>query len=248
MVSLKLRDTTTQNNSELIAWRGSAAVATKLDREGKNISERKRDMGKRKGRMLPVLDDANNDHYCCNKKSKTMDAAAAAPLTQSLEDDMTMLSPFIQYYRETFGSLWKSDVESAMTKPLPLTIRVLKPTCSLERELRRFGFRNVTEQDFTLHLSNHQKRTMHKKLDSAATQELLSNTWIMAEEDLYQSNALKKQHLGELNSMLPVSILTAILTKFNCYVSRGFFVCSLKKICTKDNAYMPKHKTQSNQQ
>ena len=92
-----------------------------------------------------------------------MDAAAAA-LTQSLEDNTTMLSPFIQYYRETFGSLWKSYVESAMTKPLPLTIRVLKPTCSLERELRRFGFRNVTEQDFTLHLSNHQKgRTMHKK-------------------------------------------------------------------------------------
>ena len=31
VVSLKLRDTTTQNNYELIAWRGSAAVATKLD-------------------------------------------------------------------------------------------------------------------------------------------------------------------------------------------------------------------------
>lgn len=225
VVSLRLAETTP--NNELIAWEGSVTVATKLDREGKNVSERKRDMGKRKGRMFPGL-SGNNDHYC-NKKSKTVDAAA---LTQT-SDDGTTLSPFTRYYRETLGSLWSPDVEAAMARPLPLTIRVLKPTCSLEEELRKFGFRNVTDRDFTLHLSDHRQRTIYKKLDSVATQELLGNTWIM---DLHQSDALKKRALGvflsdarisgellqqELNSMLPVSIIAAILMKNPMLVNRS---------------------------
>lgn len=217
VVSLKLEQSVPDDH--LIAWQGSMVVATKLENEGKNISERKRDAGKRKGRMMPVLDE--DEHS--NKKSK-VDGTS-----ESTSNDNVLLSPFIQYYREKLGHLWKPELhETAMAKPLPLTLRVLKPSDNLSQELVGFGFRRVTSSDFSLDLYNLHEHigVVNMTLDKRATQELLSNTWIMADEDLYQKNNVKKQQLGvflsdarisgeiiqqELNSMLPVSILAAVL-------------------------------------
>lgn len=216
VVSLKLQDPISDN--DLIAWHGSAAVADKLVGEGKNISHRTRDVGKRKGRMMPALED----DLCTKRNKHDNHAPESAPMvTQSM-------SPFIQYYRSKLASLWKPDIhEVAMSKPLPLTIRAIKPSSSLHAELSRLGFRKVRETDFSLNLYN-QKDGAMRTLDIDITQELLSNTWIMAKEELYQSNAEKKYQLGvflsdarisgeilqqELNSMLPVSILAAALKK-----------------------------------
>jgi ribosomal 50S subunit-recycling heat shock protein len=58
VVSLKLQDPV--SSDVLIAWHGSKAVADKLGEEGKNISQRSRDVGKRKGRMMPVLEEGNH--------------------------------------------------------------------------------------------------------------------------------------------------------------------------------------------
>ena len=204
---------------KLISWKGSEAVATKLEEEGKNISQRKREVGKRKGRMMPVLDEQDAH---CTKKSKS-DTNESNPVLS----DTAPLPPFLQYYRERLASLWIPDIhEVAMEKPLPLTIRVLKPTIGLDKELHNFGFRTVTENDFTLELCNGPGKICDMKLDSLAVEELLMNTWIMEGETQYQNDSIKKQQLGvflsdarisgellqqELNSMLPVSILAALL-------------------------------------
>ena len=212
VVSLKLEQSLQNDQDQLIAWQGSAAVAAKLDCEGKNISDRKRDVGKRKGRMMPILESEE----CSNKRIKSQNASA----------EISELSPFIQYYREKLGHVWKADIhESALAKPLPLTIRVLKSSDTLEAELVKFGFRFVTENDFSLELYSKQQ-AKYERLDALATDELLRNTWILANDDVYQKDSQKKQELGiflsdarisgeilqqELNSMLPVSILAAIL-------------------------------------
>ena len=218
VVSLELDHSLPTDQDQLIAWQGSAAVAARLDCEGKNISERKRDLGKRKGRMMPLLADGDHMNKRCKPEGVSVSTSAEIPT----------ISPFIHYYRQRLGPIWKVDIhEAAMSKPLPLTIRVLKPSGNLEAELRKFGFRYVEETDLSLEVYDRQ-HTKHGRLDALATRELLCNTWIMADEDVYQRDSLKKQKLGvflsdarisgeilqqELNSMLPVSILATILKK-----------------------------------
>lgn len=218
VVSMKLEPTSLlTEGSELIAWYGSAAVATKLEGEGKNILDRKSDMGKRKGRMMPVLDQPG---VHSNKRSKI--------------DDLCSLPPFLLYYRQKLAFSWKPDIhEAAMAKPLPLTIRVLKPTHRLENELISFGFRKVMARDFSLELCDVTDNTIRKTLDAVAVHELLSNAWIIQDEKRYQDDIIIRKDLGtflsdarisgeilqqELNSMLPVSILAAFLKKRNMWL------------------------------
>ncbi|KAL3787075.1 hypothetical protein HJC23_011759 [Cyclotella cryptica] len=230
LVSMKLEPTglltesSVDEQRELIAWYGSAAVAIKLEEEGKNISERKRDVGKRKGRMMPALDQTEVDF---NKRSKSNEHNV------SVHPEVRTLPPFLLYYRQKLRMLWKPDIhEAAMSKALPLTIRVLKPTDRLEKELRSFGFRKVMARDLSLELCDRNDSTIRTMLDAAAAHELFTNAWIMEDEMRYQNDIVNRRELGvflsyarisgeilqqELNSMLPVSILAAFLKKQNVW-------------------------------
>lgn len=112
--------------------------------------------------------------------------------------------------------------------------------------------RKIKISPFTLHLSDHQQRTICKKLDSAAAQDLLSNTWRCSDKtsswgilsDRRISGELLQQ---ELNSMLPVSIFAAITmtnlmlvirTYYNIYPLPWSESCSRFKVLstTKNNS------------
>jgi len=130
----------------------------------------------------------------------------------------------IQYYREKLSMDWTSEVESAILQPLPLTIRVLKPSTHLSNELKDLGFSMIAEEDFSLHLSGDDKQTK-QQLDTSIMHELIRDTWIakgdnnsdekklgvfLAEARI--SNEILQQ---EATSMLPVSILSSHLKRQN---------------------------------
>lgn len=202
-------------DAKLISWRGSEEVAKRLEDEGKHVSQRERDVCKRKGRMMTVMDVEDGCPSCTRKVR-------------------CAISPFIEYYRKKLGSSWIPEVhETAMLKPLPLTIRALKPSQRLDKELRDLGFHPVTVDDFSLNLCITRDNITHEleePLNGAAVQQLVHNTWIIRDEALVQSKE-KKQQLGvflsdarisgeilqqELNSMLPVAVIASVLKNQAC--------------------------------
>ncbi len=213
LVSLEIETSSlsASNTGELISWKGSENVAKKV--------EGHRDYDERMGRMTVSL---------------TSSLVAA-------NDDSEQIStlPFIQYYRTKLERLWVPSIhELAITKPLPITLRVLKISKSLEDELRGFGFRPVKESDVNFKLCHNaieedgdvtqqqQQQKQMKPIDPDIMKEFMSNTWIMDQEE--KSTAGRESQLGvflsearisgeilqqELNSMMPVSILVSILKK-----------------------------------
>ena len=127
IVSLQLEPEESSRGDDLVAWRGSEEVAKTLEGTTQRQGE------SRQGRM-----------------STSTDEGLPPSLTPSLDD-----CEMIKYYREKLGKSWMTSVnELAITKPLPLTVRVLKTSDWLHKELIYFGFRPVTEEDFSLQLSS----------------------------------------------------------------------------------------------
>mmetsp|Transcript_19001 Transcript_19001/g.35427 ORF Transcript_19001/g.35427 Transcript_19001/m.35427 type:complete len:853 (+) Transcript_19001:42-2600(+) len=204
-VSLQLESEIDRNDGDLIAWRGSVEVAERL--EGS-------DRGERQGRMMASSSSSNYVQGSIQKETMS---------------DCEM----IKYYRERLGRVWVPEVhESAIMRPLPLTLRVLKPSARLDDELRELGFGLVTEEnDFSLQLSCLGKDDETKRLSSSAMQELLRDTWIARGNNNNTNNNPKEddsteKKLGlflsearvtgemmqqELTSMIPVAILAAHL-------------------------------------
>ncbi|KAL7533323.1 hypothetical protein ACHAXR_007910 [Thalassiosira sp. AJA248-18] len=200
VVSLQLEEEVSRRNGDLIAWRGSEEVARGL--------EGVRDQGERQGRMSASTN---------GEVSIRMDSLSGCDM--------------IQYYREKFGKAWNPEIhESAIIKPLPLTLRVLKPSTQLDSELTELGFSPVNEeQDFRL-----QDENGRKLLSKSAMRELLGNTWI-ARDNLKRTDSSERK-LGlllcegrvtgelmqqELTSMIPVAIMTAHLKKQKMSVQTG---------------------------
>lgn len=213
LVSLEI-DTSSLSASttgKLVSWKGSEDVAKKL--------EYQRNYGERKGRMTTSL--------------------ASSSIAANVDSRNFSTLPFIQYYRTKLGRLWVPSIhEVAIMKPLPITLRVLKSSKSLENELRGFGFRpvkesdvnfklcrNATEEDGDVTQQQYQQQQM-KPIDPDIMKEFMSNTWIMNQKE--RSTAGRESQLGvflsearisgeilqqELNSMMPVSILVSILKK-----------------------------------
>ena len=130
----------------------------------------------------------------------------------------------IKYYREKLGDDWTSEVESAILQPLPLTIRVLKPSTQLSDEMKDLGFSMITDEDFSLQLNNDDNKTK-QQLNTCIMQELIRDTWIAKGNDNSDekklgvfladtriSNEILQQ---ETTSMLPVSILSSHLKRQN---------------------------------
>ena len=166
----------------------------------KSIEGDKLDMDDRQGRMLAGNPYENNNNTNL--------------------DDCEM----IKYYREKLGDDWNSEVESAILQPLPLTIRVLKPSTQLSNELKDLGFSMITEEDFSLQLSGVDNQTK-QQLNTCIMQELIRDTWIAKGNDSSDekklgvflaeariSNQILQQ---ETTSMLPVSILSSHLKRQN---------------------------------
>ena len=194
---------------KLVSWKGSEDAAKKLEGQRDNVE--------RKGRM--TISQASPD--------EVIDANAIPIL------------PFIKYYRTKLGRLWVPSIhETALKKPLPMTLRVLKDSKHLEHELRRFGFRPVSIPDVCFQLcptsnvtegdDGDATRQQHhtSSIDPNIMKEFMWNTWIMDQAQL--STVERERQLGvflsdaricgeilqqELNSMMPVSILVAILKK-----------------------------------
>jgi len=198
VVSLQLEPGSSREEGSLVAWRGSEEVAKKLEGE--------RDRGERQGRMTVLVD-----------------AEASIQKDTKLSD-----CEMIKYYRDKLGKAWIPDVhESAIMQPLPLTLRVLKPSSRLAKELEYLGFSPVTEEDFSLRLSSLDGNET-KLLSKSANQELLRDTWIAKGNNSLKTDDSSEKNLGiflsearvsgeimqqELTSMLPVSIMTAHLKR-----------------------------------
>jgi len=130
----------------------------------------------------------------------------------------------IKYYRDKLGDDWTSEVESAILQPLPLTIRVLKPSTQLSNELEDLGFKMITEEDFSLQLSGDDNQTK-QQLDTSIMQELIQHTWIAKGNDnsdekklgifLAEARISNEILQQETTSMLPVSILSSHLKRQN---------------------------------
>ena len=194
MVSLQLESEVDRKEGELISWKGSEQVA-------KSIEGDKLDMDDRQGRMV-----AGNTTYEHNNN------------TNLGECEM------IKYYREKLGDDWTSEVESAILQPLPLTIRVLKPSNQLSNELKDLGFSMITEEDFSLQLGDDDNQT-EQQLNTCIMQELIRDTWIAKGNDnseekklgvsLAEARITNEILQQETTSMLPVSILSSHLKRQN---------------------------------
>ena len=130
----------------------------------------------------------------------------------------------IKYYRDKLGTDWTSGVESAILQPLPLTIRVLKPSTQLSNELKDLGFSRIAEEDFSLHLSGVNNQTK-QQLSTCIIQELIRDTWVAKGNDncdrqklgvfLAEARISNEILQQETTSMLPVSILSSHLKRKN---------------------------------
>jgi len=135
----------------------------------------------------------------------------------------------IKYYREKLDGDWTSEVECAILQPLPLTIRVLKPSTQLSNELNDLGFSMITEEDFSLQLSGVDNQTK-QQLNTSIMNELIRDTWIAKGNDnsdekklgifLAEARISNEILQQETTSMLPVSILSSHLKSqnFDCDV------------------------------
>jgi len=198
MVSLQLESEVDRKEGELISWKGSEQVAKSIEGDKFDMADRQGSMDDRQGRMM--AGNTNEQHNSTNLGDCEM----------------------IKYYREKLGEDWTSEVESAILQPLPLTIRVLKPSTRLSNELKDLGFSMITEEDFSLQLSDVNNRTKHQ-LNTSIIQELIRNTWIAKGDEISDkkklgvflaeariSNEILQQ---EATSMLPVSILSSHLKR-----------------------------------
>ena len=232
LVSLEIDKSSLSISSteKLISWKGSEYVAKKL--------EDQRDYGERKGRMSTSIESSL---YAADVDFNTISTL-----------------PFIQYYRTKLGRLWVPAIhEVAIMKPLPITLRLLKNSKSLEDELRGFGFRPIKESDVHFQLRRNisngdgdvtQQQQQMKPIDHNIMKEFMSNTWIMDQKQL--STAGRESQLGvflsesrisgeilqqELNSMMPVSILVSILKKKMVKEQRND---SSSKTCTRPMRFL----------
>ncbi|KAL9186346.1 hypothetical protein ACHAXT_005584 [Thalassiosira profunda] len=197
VISLQLEDETPRMEGELISWRGSAEVAKSL--EGNAAGN-----GKRLSRM-----------------------ASSADAEPTVQKDTLVECEMVKYYREKLAKVWVPELhESAMARPLLLTLRVLIGTPALDRELSDVGFRPVSEDDVSLQVGSLGGSSM-RPLSKAAMQELLRDTWILDDSSGKRSEANEKR-LGvflsearvtgevlqqELTSMIPVAVLASHLKK-----------------------------------
>ena len=149
IVSLQIEPEESRKGSDLVSWQGSKDVAKRL--EGDVDGE------ERRGRMGSSGHSDDTIH----------------------KEDLSNYE-MIKYYREKLGHAWNSEVhEPAIMKPLPLTLRVLKPSAMLSKELKSLGFSPVTEEDFVLQLSSlDADEEGPKKLASSLIHELVDNTWV----------------------------------------------------------------------
>ena len=216
VVSLQLEDEVEREEGELISWKGSKEIALKLQGNTSNCCNMN-------------INTANN-----GERQGRMRMASTSTDTKKSVIDLDTTCEMVQYYREKLGSSWDPKVhEIAITQPLPLTLRVLKPSMHLAQELKDFGFRPVTEEDdFSLPVScldSNDNET--RQLNQSAMQELLDNTWILAcahGEKSEGNNELSGKKLGvflsearvtgelmqqELTSMIPVAIMASHLKK-----------------------------------
>ena len=170
------------------------------EQAAKSIEGDKLDMEDRQGRMM--AGNTNEQHNNTNLGECEM----------------------IKYYRDKLGNDWTSEVESAILQPLPLTIRVLKPSTQLSNELEDLGFRMITEEDFSLQLLNNDDDNQTKQLLSTCImQELIRDTWIAKGNDnsdekklgIFLAEARLSNEIlqQETTSMLPVSILSSHLKR-----------------------------------
>ena len=198
VVSLKLGDGYFSNDGELalVAWEGSEEVARRI--EGDRCCSKEG----RQGRMMSSVDTQ----------------------ISTAKDGLLGDCDMIKYYREKLRKVWNPEIhETAMLKPLPLTLRVLKPSDRLTNELVDLGFYPVTEEeDFSLSLSCVDSDEM-EQLSIDTMQELVCNTWI-ARDCSIKHDDFNEKKLGiflsearlsgeimqqELSSMIPVSIVAS---------------------------------------